>query len=126
MDEFFEKGNGVCTVKYFKYKNDETYDVKIRHSERKEKLYGIYTIPEVIKKLQPKKVTAKQLEARIKRTEEALEREHIKNVEITSRVGWGAGMRRVKLGPSGRRERELESRLEDYRKRLKELVKDLE
>ena len=126
IDRFFKEENGVCTVRLFKSLNNGTYSVIIRLAEQKNRLYGIYAIPELIKKLQHPKVIAKQLEARIKRTEEALEREHIKNVEMTSRVGLGAGMRRVKLAPSGRRERELESRLEDYRKRLKELVKDLE
>ena len=65
-------------------------------------------------------MTVKLLKSRIKRIKEALEREHIRNVEISSRVGWGAGMRRVKIGPSGARERELESRLNEYKRQLKE------
>ena len=66
-------------------------------------------------------MTVKQLKYRIERTTEALAREHIKNVKIFSRVGWGTGMRRVKIGPSYRRERELESRLDNYKHQLKEL-----
>jgi len=65
--------------------------------------------------------TAKQLKHRIKQTGEALEREHIRNVEKTSRVGWGAGMRRVKIGPSHSREFELEARLRGYIEQLAEL-----
>ena len=65
--------------------------------------------------------TAKQLKHRIKQTSEAIEREHIKNVGISSRVGWGAGMRRVKIGPSGRRENELRARLEEYKEQLAKL-----
>jgi hypothetical protein len=66
-------------------------------------------------------VTVKQLKYRIERTEEALRKEHIKNVEISSRVPWGAGMRRVKVGPCCRRENELQSRLNDYRRQLREI-----
>lgn len=66
-------------------------------------------------------MTVKQLKHRISRTAEALEREHRKNVEVSSRVGWGAGMRRVHIGPSFSRENELEGRLRDYKKQLAEL-----
>jgi len=66
-------------------------------------------------------MTIKQLKNYIKRIEAALEREHIKNVAICARVGWGAGMRRVKIGPSGGRERELANRLEDYRAQLSKM-----
>lgn len=70
-------------------------------------------------------MTKKQLKYRIKQTTEALEREHLKNVEISARVGWGAGMRRVRIGPSRSRENELTSRLDDYMKLLAELESDL-
>ena len=66
-------------------------------------------------------MTIKQLKHRIKQTGAALEREHIRNVEKSSRVGWGTGMRRVKIGPSGRREFELEARLECYKEQLAKL-----
>ena len=97
MDDFFEE-NAVCSVRYFKQNDAGVYYVKIRHSERKQKLYGTYTIPQLISVLTSKPVTAKQLQARIRQTEEALYREHVKNVEMFSLVGWGAGMRRVKAG----------------------------
>jgi len=66
-------------------------------------------------------MTIKQLKHRIKQAGEALEREHIRNVEKTSRVGWGAGMRRVKIGLSRSREFELEARLGRYKEQLAKL-----
>ena len=66
-------------------------------------------------------MTVKQLIHRIKKTEEALQRERAKNNGIISRAGWGAGMRRVRIGPSFGRENRLEERIERYKKQLKEL-----
>jgi hypothetical protein len=110
MNKFFNE-NDVCSVRYFKLKSNGTFDAVIRHAERKYYLSGTYTIPQIIKELQSpeakRPVTVRQMESRIRRTEAALRKEHIRNVEIMSRVGWGAGMRRVNTGPSGRREREL-------------------
>ena len=66
-------------------------------------------------------MTIIQLKHRIKKTSEALEREHKRNVEKCSRVGWGSGMRRVKIGPNHRREFELETRLRGYKEQLTKL-----
>ena len=66
-------------------------------------------------------MTEKQLKHLITQTEAALEREHRRNIKITSRAGWGSGMRRVRIGPSFRRENELEERLGGYIKQLKKL-----
>lgn len=64
----------------------------------------------------------KKLNSRINKTSAALERERNKNIEITARVGWGSGMRKVHIGPSFRRENELEERLKNYIEQLKELM----
>ena len=65
-------------------------------------------------------MTVQQLKRRIAQIEATLERERRKNIEITARVGWGAGMRRVRIGPSFRRENELEGRLNHYIQQLKD------
>jgi hypothetical protein len=66
-------------------------------------------------------MTVKQLKSRIKRTEKSLEREREKNCGIISRTGWGAGMRKVRIGPSFSRETELAVRLKKYKEQLKKL-----
>lgn len=66
-------------------------------------------------------MTKKQLLSRIQRTEEALKKEHINNVEKMSRVGWGSGFRKQYVGPCCRRENELENRLAEYKRQLAEM-----
>ena len=63
-------------------------------------------------------MTSKQLNHRIKQISASLERERQKNHDIISRVGWGSGMRRVRIGPGFRRENELEAKLRDYKEQL--------
>ena len=66
-------------------------------------------------------MTIKQLKSRIKRTEEALNKEYRRNIEKVACVGWGSGMRKVRIGPSFRRESELEERLSSYKEQLKKM-----
>jgi len=66
-------------------------------------------------------MTLKQLKHRIDKTTAALERERRKNSGIIADVGWGSGMRKVRTGPSFRRENELEGRLREYMEELKKL-----
>lgn len=67
-------------------------------------------------------MTVKQLKNRIRKTEEALEREHVKNIEKFSRVKWCSGMREVHTDSRFRREFKLERRLIEYKERLKENI----
>ena len=70
-------------------------------------------------------MTVKQLKHKINKTSAALERERRKNTEITANTGWGSGMRKVRIGPSYRRENELAARLRDYTKQLKDLEENM-
>ena len=67
-------------------------------------------------------MTEKQLQYRIKRTEEALSKERSKNLEKTSHIGWGSGFRKQYVGPCCRRENELEIRLKKYQEDLQQLI----
>ena len=66
--------------------------------------------------------TLKQLKSRRERTANALQKEHIKNVEKFSRVPWGAGMRRVKIGPSCVRENTLRYKLDQIDAEINKLL----
>jgi len=66
-------------------------------------------------------MTIKQLKSRIKQISASLERERRKNIEIIDRVGWGSGMRKVRIGPSYRRENELENKLNEYKNILEKM-----
>ena len=67
-------------------------------------------------------MTEKQLRYRIRCTEKALSKEHIKNVEKMANVGWGSGFRKQYVGPCCRRENELECHLKECREALHDLV----
>ena len=58
--------------------------------------------------------TVKQLQYRISRTKEALEKEKRRNNEKMARVGWGSGFRKQYTGPSCTREAALSERLKRY------------
>ena len=66
-------------------------------------------------------MTVNQLKHRINKTSAALERERRKNSEIVANVGWGSGMRKVRIGPNFRRENELAEKLKNYMEQLKDL-----
>ena len=53
MDKFFDD-NEVCSVRYFNQIRSGLFEAKIRHAERKQRLSGTYTIPQIIAELSGK------------------------------------------------------------------------
>lgn len=66
--------------------------------------------------------TVKQLQYRISRTKEALEKEKCRNNEKMARVGWGSGFRKQYTGPNCTRETALSERLKRYEAELDMLL----
>ena len=54
MNKFFDS-NKVCSVRYFNQIKSGLFEARIRHAERKEYLYGTYTIPQIIAELNSEK-----------------------------------------------------------------------
>lgn len=71
-----------------------------------------------------KQKNEKSLLRKIDRLRESLRRETERTREIWARVPWGAGMRRVSVGPSCRRENELREKLRAAETELAALQED--
>lgn len=72
MEKFFDE-NDVCSVRYYNTIGNDLFEVIIRHAERRHYLKGIYTIPQIINKLQTgKKPQAKFKLLTVKKEEHSL------------------------------------------------------
>ena len=54
MENFFDNSPDVCSVKYYRMNEDETFEVRIRHAELPRQLRGEFTIPGIMKRLKGK------------------------------------------------------------------------
>lgn len=50
MSDFFDE-NSVCSVRHYEQNKDGTFQARIRYAERKRRLSGTFTIPQIIKRL---------------------------------------------------------------------------
>lgn len=57
-----------------------------------------------------------KLKERKARLEERLARENERTTQVFANVGWGAGMRKTKIGPSFAKTAELEDKLDNINK----------
>lgn len=57
-----------------------------------------------------------KLKERKARLEERLARENERTTQVFANVGWGAGMRKTKIGPSFAKTNELEDKLDNINK----------